>query len=72
MGYALQGRVLADLNVKDQRLFSSKVAEFWTLHSGRNYLPTPTAALGYSKQDRNILRRWSAKDRDVYAMVAKQ
>ena len=49
MGFAWKSRAIAYLKVRDQRLL------FWTTQSGRNNLPNVTAALGHSKQARDIL-----------------
>ena len=39
IGSAVQFRVLSILKVDGKWLFSHKVAQHWTPHSGRNYLP---------------------------------
>ena len=47
IGIAVQFRVLLSLKVHGKQLFEHKVTQHWTPHSGRNYLPSATAALGY-------------------------
>ena len=48
------------------------VAQHWTPHSGRNFLPSATAALGYQKTDRDILGGRSAQASDRKTRLAKQ
>ena len=43
-----------------------KVAEFWSEHSERATVPSGLAALGVSKQRRDLLGRWSPEGSDVY------
>ena len=45
IGSAVQFRVLSSLKVDGKQLFEHKVAQHWTPHSGRNYLPSATGAL---------------------------
>ena len=58
IGSAVQFRVLSSLN-NGKQLFGHKVAQHWTLHSGRNCVPAATAALCYTKGDRDLLGGWS-------------
>ena len=46
-GFALQFRGV--------RIFNVRVTQFWTPHSGRNFMLSATAPLEYSKEDRHIL-----------------
>ena len=72
IGSAVQFRVLSSLKLNGKQLFSHRVAQHWTPHSGRNFLPSATAALGYQKTDRDILGGWSAQASDRYTRLAKQ
>ena len=70
IGSAVQFRVLSFLKVDGKQLFSHKVPQHWTPHSGRNFLPSVAAALGYPEADRDLLGAWSAKPRDRYSRLA--
>ena len=43
---AVQFRGLSSLKVDGKQLFEHRVAQYWTPHTGRNYLPSATGALG--------------------------
>ena len=68
----MQFRLLSSLKLNGQQPFIHRVAQHWTPHSGRNFLPSATAALGYQKTDRDILGGWSAQASDRYTRLAKQ
>ena len=53
MGSAIQTRVLSILKI--ERLLRHRVVHYWTPHSGRNFLPTATATVGYQKQEHHPL-----------------
>ena len=72
VGSAVQFRLLSSLKLNGKQLFSHRVAQHWTPHSGRNFLPSATAALGFQKTDRDILGGWSAQASDRYTRLAKQ
>ena len=67
MKFALQGRVIADLKVWDQR-FNCRVAQFWAAI----FSPGPPQRQDTRKEDQDILESWSANGSDVYALLAKQ
>ena len=46
------------------RIFTVRVSQYRTPHSGKNFLPSATAALGYSKGDRDIFWSWSVQVSD--------
>ena len=71
IGSAVQFRVLSSLKVDVKQLFEHTVAQHWTPHSGRNYLPSATGALGYAKGDRYLLGR-SAQASDRHTRLARQ
>ena len=60
-GFALQFRGVRVLNVR--------VTQFWTPHSGRNFMPSATAPLKYTK---GRLRHLGVQVSDRYSGVAKQ
>ena len=51
-------------------VFRSSSTRFWTPHSGRTLLPSATAALGFSKSERDFLGGWCAQASDRYARIA--
>ena len=71
-GSAVQFRLFSSLKLNGKQLFGHRVAQHWTLHSGRNFLPSATADLGYQKTDRDILGGWSAQASDRDMRLAKQ
>ena len=72
VGSAIQTRVLSLLKVGEEPLFRHRVAHFWTPHSGKNFMPTAAAAVGYEKHERDMLGGWSAQGSDKYNRIAKQ
>ena len=66
VGSAMQTRVLSLLKVGEEPLFRHRVTHFWTPHSGRNFMPTAAAAVGYEKHERDMSGGWSAKGSDKY------
>ena len=72
VGSAVQTRILSIVKVGDEPLFRHRVVHYWTPHSGRNFLPSATGALGYSKQERDVLGGWSAQGSARYTRLARQ
>ena len=58
------------LKVDGQQLFSHRVPQHWTPRSGRNFLPSVAAALGYPEADKDLLGAWSAKASDRHSRLA--
>ena len=54
-GYAAQARVLNRLKYRSVRIFNFEISYDWSPHSGRNVLSSATAALNYSKEDRDMI-----------------
>ena len=72
LGYAIQNRLLASLaDNKGAKVLTADATVFWTPHSGRSFLPSCTAALGFPKEERDNLGGWSPKESDTYARTAK-
>ena len=46
-------------------------SHYYTPHSGRNFMPTATAVLGFSKSDRDMLGGWAAEGSERYSRAAK-
>ena len=57
--HALQTKVLQSLKVRGEPLLSQRTAQYWTPHSGRNFLVSGASAVGVSKPDRDMLGRLS-------------
>ena len=70
-GYGLQNRVLLQLKDEAQQLHITGRTPFGTPHSGRAFLPSATAMLGYEKSDRDFLGGWTAQGIDRYARVSR-
>ena len=51
MGHGLQNRVLLHLGDGKERLHIAGTTQFWTPHSGRAFLPSASALLGFDKTD---------------------
>ena len=72
MGFAIQGRLLAQLSDATQHhLIPHPAVHFWTPHSSRTFMPSATSALGFPKSDRDYLGGWAAENSDRYARVAR-
>ena len=68
--FAIQNRVLRTLAWDGVPVFHSSSTRFWTPHSGRTFLPSGTAALGFPKSERDFLGGWCAQASDRYARIA--
>ena len=55
-----------------QPLFRHRVVHYLTLHSGRNFSPTATAAVGHQKQERDMLGGWSSQGSERCTRLANQ
>ena len=71
LGAAVQAKILANLEFRQQQLSDHRVAHFWTPHSGRNFMPSASAAVGYQKSDRDVVGG-SAQGSDRYTWLARQ
>ena len=49
----------------------SAITHFWSLHSGRNFLPTAASVLGAPTQDKDLLGGSSAEGSERYKRLAK-
>ena len=68
--FAIQNKVLRTLARDGVPVFHSSSTRFWTPHSGRTFLPSATAALGFPKSERDFLGGWCAQASDRYARIA--
>ena len=70
-GFALLNKLLCSLHFPSTQLLVPQLAQFWTPHSRRSFLPSCTSILGFDKSQRDFLGGWSAQGSDRYARVAK-
>ena len=70
-GFAILNRLLCALQFPESQRLVPQVAHFWTPHSGRSFMPSCAAALGFEKSQRDFLGGWSAQGSDKYARIAK-
>ena len=70
--YAIQNRLLASLvDSKGAKVLTAEATVFWTPHSGRSFLLSCTAALGFPREERDYLGGWSPQASDTHARTAK-
>ena len=69
--HALQSKLLQSLKVRGEPLLNHQTAQFWTPHSGRNFLVSAASALGVPKPDRDMLGGWAAQQSDRYIRVSR-
>ena len=70
-GFALLNRLLCSLRFLSAPLLVPQVVHFWTPHSGRSFMPSCTAVLGFENTQRDFLGGWSAQESDRCARVKK-
>ena len=70
-GFAILNRLLCALQFSESQRLVPQVAHFWTPHSGRSFMPSCAAVLGFEKSQRDFLGGWSAHGSDRYARIAK-
>ena len=69
--FGIQSQIISWLSCRGQRLFRASTGHYFSPHSGRNFLPTATAVLGFSRFDRDMLGGWSAEGSERYSRAAK-
>ena len=69
--FAIQTQIISLASYRGSRIFESTTGSYYTPHSGRNFLPSATAVLGFSKSDRDVLGGWSAEGSERYTRTAK-
>ena len=70
-GFAIMNRLLAGIPLNADVKIQPAIAHFWTPHSGRAFMPSSTAALGFCKEERNFLGGWQAQASDRCARILK-
>ena len=71
VAFAVQTRILAFATHRGQRIFRTSSRHYFTPHSGRNFMPTATAVLNFSRSDRDMLGGWLAEGSERYSRAAK-
>ena len=69
--FAVGSQVITLATYRGLKIFQGSTGHYYTPHSGRNFTPSGTAVLGFSKGDRDILGGWSAEGRDRFTRTAK-
>ena len=69
--FAVQTQIISLASYRGLRIFQGSTGLYYTPHSGRNFMPSGTAVLGFSKADRDILGGWSAEGSERYTKTAK-
>ena len=69
--FAVQSQIVSLNSYRGLRIFRTPTSHYHTPHSGRNFMPTSTAVLGFSKSDRDMLGGWAAEGSERYSRAAK-
>ena len=69
--FALQSQVFALATYRGLRVFQGSTGHYYTPHSGRNFMPSCAAALGFRKADRDVIGGWSAEGSERYTRTVK-
>ena len=69
--FAVQSQIVSLASYRGLRIFRTPTSHYYTHHSGRNFMPTATAVLGFSKSDQDMLGGWAAEGSERYSRAAK-
>ena len=69
--FAVQTHIISKSSCRGLRLFEYSTGHYYTPHSGRNFMPSAAAVLGFAKAERDILGGWSAEGSQRYTRTAK-
>ena len=69
--FAVQTHIISTACYRGLRVFEGSTGHYYTPHSGRNFMPSAAAVLGFSKAERDILGGWSAEGSQRYTRTAK-
>ena len=67
----IQSQIISLLSYCGQMLFRASTGHYNTPHSGRNFMPTATVILGFTRSDRDMPGGWSAEGSERYSRAAK-
>ena len=66
----IQSQIVSLLTYRGQKICRASTGHYYTPHSGRNFMPSATAVLGFCKSDWDILGGWS-EGSERYSRAAK-
>ena len=69
--FAVQTHIISTATYRGLRVFENSTGHHYTPHSGRNFMPSAAAVLGFAKSERDILGGWSAEGSQRYTRTAK-
>ena len=69
--FAVQTQTISLASCRGLKIFQGSTGHYYTPHSGRKFMPSGTAVLGFSKVDRDILGGWSAEGSERFTRTAK-
>ena len=69
--FAVQPQIVSLASYRGSRIFRTPTSHYYTRHSGRSFMPTATAVLGFSKSDRDMQGGWAAEGSERYSRAAK-
>ena len=70
--FAVQTHIISTACYRGLRLFENSTGHYFSPHSGRNFMPSAAAVLGFGKSERDILGGWSAEGSQRYTRTASQ
>ena len=69
--FAVQTHIISTATYRGLRIFGNSTGHYYTPHSGRNFMPSAAAVLGFAKTERDILGGWAADGSQRYTRTAK-
>ena len=69
--FAVQTHIISTATYRGWRVFGNSTGHYYTPHSGRNFMPSAAAVLGFAKAERDILGGWAADGSQRYTRTAK-
>ena len=69
--FAVQTHIISTATYRGLRIFGNSTGHYKTPHSGRNFMPSAAAVLGFAKAERDILGGWAADGSQRYIRTAK-
>ena len=69
--FAVQSQIISLASYRGLKIFRMSTGHFYTPHSGRNFMPSATAVLNFSRSNRDMLGGWAAEGSQRYSRAAK-
>ena len=69
--FAVQTHIISTATYRGLRIFGISTGHYYTPHSGRNFMPSAAAVLGFNKSERDVLGGWAADGSQRYTRTAK-